>query len=805
MKFEDISENNFFVIDSDNLKNLKTRLFGYIISDNEVITNENWGKKVKIDGTGAYVFIFKSKNQINIFQDLNGSFGLYFYENDGYFAISNSFLKLLGHVKEKYELSLNQDYLKLLITVPIYSTLYDETPINEIKILPRNFKVEIDINTKKVNFTKIDYKENSVNLNSKEGILILDTWYEKWIKIIRNLLIQSNNLSYDLTGGLDSRTVLTLLLTSNIDLRSIQINSLPGIKEDYEIAEKISKHFNFELNKKLNINFQYIDDIETLLDISFYPKLGFTKGIHPENKIYDEPLYTVTGFGGESIRDYPYTSSEDSIRYRANSGMKYSYEFGEQLKKITKDNFDKLSKDYGITNSNDLMTRLYKETMSPYHFGRGVVERFLINEILLTPLLDPLLYKLKFTDENCNDPYLIMTTIYDRYCPDLLNFKIQGGRNIENSTINYAKQINRNYPLNKEKFKLKKIYPNKFSKKVETSEGGFNQNDVKSFLENIFSAPSFKNSFKKYFSESIYNRSLYDFEKDLWSLVNVYGVISIVKIIEDVEFSKNNSNSTFGRWLSNFFESQMYYDNNSYISIGNLSFKLPPKFWINGTNSITNGKDYINFDYIDDINPNIEQYVKWYMDYVRKQNNTPKQEIFNVGRIIVYKVSTNESNTVRFWFVRNNRLYQIYTYTLNELTELNIKFLINTVVDINEIKIGDYIFSLPPNFLIKTNNSITNNNVIIQFKIESDNGYATVKNYVRGYMEYVKNQDKKPIHTLFNVGDINVHKVITINSKTVRYWFVKNNILYQIYTYNSDYDLDYYVKYLINFLKPIEI
>lgn len=59
--------------------------------------------------------------------------------------------------------------------------------INEIQIIPRNYILKININSKKLDFEKIDYKEDTIEVNSKEGIETLDNWVDKWVKIIRKL------------------------------------------------------------------------------------------------------------------------------------------------------------------------------------------------------------------------------------------------------------------------------------------------------------------------------------------------------------------------------------------------------------------------------------------------------------------------------------------------------------------------------------------------------------------------------------------------------------------------------------------
>ena len=84
-------EKNFFIIESSNLDSVKTKLYGYAISNYNIIS-DSFNKKFNVDGTGAYIYVDVNSDEIQIFQDINGSFGIYVFESENYFAISNSFL-----------------------------------------------------------------------------------------------------------------------------------------------------------------------------------------------------------------------------------------------------------------------------------------------------------------------------------------------------------------------------------------------------------------------------------------------------------------------------------------------------------------------------------------------------------------------------------------------------------------------------------------------------------------------------------------------------------------------------------------
>ena len=96
---KELIEQNFFIIDSNNLEKIQSIMYGYSVSKKGILTN-NYYKKLgyyeEPDPLGVYVMIRKIGEEIRIDQDFYGGFGLYIYENKntGYFAFSNSFLLL---------------------------------------------------------------------------------------------------------------------------------------------------------------------------------------------------------------------------------------------------------------------------------------------------------------------------------------------------------------------------------------------------------------------------------------------------------------------------------------------------------------------------------------------------------------------------------------------------------------------------------------------------------------------------------------------------------------------------------------
>lgn len=166
-EFDYILENEFFVIDSNNL-NVETKLYGYIITENAIITNNDvpFDKEYGEMG-GSFVYLINNANELIIKQDPWGSYGLYLFKKDNYFAISNSFLKLVEYVKELYPLTMNYNFANSFLPADLCSIAYKETLINEIEILPRHVEITIDKIQKILKFNYLDFQEKTINLDSK--------------------------------------------------------------------------------------------------------------------------------------------------------------------------------------------------------------------------------------------------------------------------------------------------------------------------------------------------------------------------------------------------------------------------------------------------------------------------------------------------------------------------------------------------------------------------------------------------------------------------------------------------------------
>ena len=204
-------EDKLFYIDSTNLNEIKSKIYGFGISinDNKIsLINDNNCI------CGSFINITKNENEINIETDDFSSLYIFYYIKDNFFALSNSFYKLLTELKNKGKhISINKEYIEQYIQSPLHSHSLNNTLINEILILP--FGKNIKIKDNKLLFIDKQINFQSISILSKDGIEIINSWINKWTNIIRPILSSNYHIQIDLSGGFDSRVIFSLFCTSD--------------------------------------------------------------------------------------------------------------------------------------------------------------------------------------------------------------------------------------------------------------------------------------------------------------------------------------------------------------------------------------------------------------------------------------------------------------------------------------------------------------------------------------------------------------------------------------------------------------
>lgn len=539
----------FFVVDSEHLDRVEEQLYGFTILDScPVRTLEELGDR-EPEGDGAYVLIRKSKDTISISQDFMGSFGLYLFEKDGWFALSNSFMRLVEYVKVRQPITLNRDYADFFLAADLCSVAYGETLVEEIRCLDRCARVEIRIPEKKLETVLTDYRENTVDPGSPEGMALLDGWFTKWAGMIRNLKARTNNMQTDLSGGFDSRLTFSLLLGAGVDVSDIFVFSihdeLHTHAEDYEIASAIAGHYGFRLNdsSKLTPGIP-LETPQEILDLSLYTKLGFHKQIYNQSRYYRRPRYNFVGNGGECIRDYWNMSAQEYIDGAVQRVSAWPGNIAPRMeaavRRILGDSFEKIQAKFASfgrpLDPEELTLNLYRETRCRNHFGKAIVERSLANSITCAPLLDPMLHRLRRCDGHCADRNLLTAIICTRYSPELMDFKFDNERFIELETIAHARALNEQFPFRNPW--TERVPPVK--EELPRIKGAIPAETISGIIMDVFRSQEMKGAFLPLYGPDGYETAKKDVEtRAFYPLQSAYAVIAVGWVRQQTQISRD--------------------------------------------------------------------------------------------------------------------------------------------------------------------------------------------------------------------------------------------------------------------------
>ncbi len=443
----------FFFIDSNNLECTVSRLYGFCIDSEGRDLNEilNDAQAYTQTRNGCFVLVQNREKCIYISQDFIGCYGLYLFRKGDYFAISNSFHYIVENIRKSFPLTVNKDYMQCFLLYRLVSPACSETMVNEVTMLPRNISVIIDKEKRTLSLYKKKIEDETIALDSEQGMAALDNWYHSWTGFIRNLCAKTDHVTVDLSGGRDSRLTFLLFLCAGIDLNKIRISSMVDgsavHKEDYEIAKAIAGRYQFDLNKPLPVEYTAFSLRDTI-ELSFYTKLGFHRELYFKRSYCDKTVYAFSGGGGEAIRGCHTYSKERFIEncLSAQNALGLGMDCMEGVKRIVNHGEELLYSLRGPVHGREFGRHFYKQGTMRNHFGKSMVEQYLANRIRIAPLMDMNLHKIRLSPESDD---LLMALIYIRYCPELLDFQFNGGHSIDANTLKMAEQIHKKYPIQK--------------------------------------------------------------------------------------------------------------------------------------------------------------------------------------------------------------------------------------------------------------------------------------------------------------------------------------------------------------------
>ena len=566
-------EDNFFIIDSQNLDSISTKLYGFCIQDNGIYDESNRPEdlKQKLNGRGTYVYVERTGGKITLLQDFVGCYGLYIYNKDGRFVLSNSFLRLSEYLRTRVRLSLNRDYANHFLTFGLSSLSYSHTLLNEVEILPRNAIVNIDIEAAKYELEYIDYHENSIWLNSPEGMEILDRWFTRWTGFFRGLRSVTPNIEADLSGGLDSRMVFVLFSKSGIDLNKVCIRCYQGknytFDEDYKMSSGIAAAMGFTLNDESGFTGERLNfSLEDSLRIPFFSKMQTHNQMQHKLSRYENTHFKITGGGGETVRDYWH--SRITAKNFMDSMSAHAWAFSGSLraelrastKRILQDHIEAINKKTGLPFGEWPSSLFYRETWQRYHHGQEAVESFLANEYKISPLMDWELQSLRLNDPECPDNNLLMATIYERFAPELLNFPFTKNESISQTTRDFARTISAKFPFHTStpahdtEFFVRTTDP-EVSRLLEHNNPKLEAGSSQKVIKQAFDSLALRKLFATHFDEEICLHAQEYFKRvNHYPISLVHAVVATTKVLRDIMVSETVTGSGVFDDLRSFSE-----------------------------------------------------------------------------------------------------------------------------------------------------------------------------------------------------------------------------------------------------------
>lgn len=248
----------FFVIRSDDLPR-HDLLTGYffdgadIYVDQPLKTTSFWKRKARLpeDLDGIYVAVEAGKNQIRMTTDFAGTIPLFLYETKGFWAISPSFKKLLDLAKARGDrLDIVPDVLQAW-RISGYIGQFPrnfQTCIAQIRLVPSY----CDLVGTDRSITMVPRKRKK----SRSYASTMNEYRQVMGDRFRTIIENGGNLTLDITGGIDSRSILATALEAfdEAELRKFNrdgqlvLRTNRGNKIDLPIAQNLAQEIGLELS-----------------------------------------------------------------------------------------------------------------------------------------------------------------------------------------------------------------------------------------------------------------------------------------------------------------------------------------------------------------------------------------------------------------------------------------------------------------------------------------------------------------------------------------------------------------------------
>lgn len=277
--------------------------------------HDETGGVVGSNEDGCYIAIVDHVDFIEFGVDAAGLAKLFYYSQNGIWAVSSSLTRLVDHLREnKIRLTPNFPQLAALGWGLTFTTQMCSfaTVFNEVSLAPSACALILRDECLRVkSLTSGAGKRYSENLHE-----FMSSWVSRFITLFKNTEI---NVDVDITGGVDSRSVFALVNAAMVegDIPREQANFRSGTSsrwsKDLAVAKQLTNRYGFVLNSTRR-NAQKALPGELVFERWRRVSLGVYLPVYLQSAGLDPYTIHVNGGGGENHRRfYKYDSMEQFI------------------------------------------------------------------------------------------------------------------------------------------------------------------------------------------------------------------------------------------------------------------------------------------------------------------------------------------------------------------------------------------------------------------------------------------------------------------------------------------------------------